>query len=163
MKAPTRGHRVSLGLKVTADIKRALDKAARASGRTQSQEAEHRIQLSYQYERALSELEQARKELWGRHEQTKKTLAEATQNDAERAFERLGYKKVLAFELGGDVWLPPGRLANLPKSGWRAVDDNTPLPTPRIIPDPEFVVNSVKAMATEIAQLKAALKKEGGK
>lgn len=42
-KAPTPGKRMSLGLKVTAEIKDRLDRAVRASGRTQSQEAEARL------------------------------------------------------------------------------------------------------------------------
>ena len=37
------GERVSLGLKVTPETKNKLDKAAKANGRTQSQEAEARI------------------------------------------------------------------------------------------------------------------------
>lgn len=47
IKAPTPGTRVSLGLKVTPEIKRRLDQAARDSGRTQSQEAELRIEQSF--------------------------------------------------------------------------------------------------------------------
>lgn len=162
MKAPARGERVSLGLKVTADIKRRLDGAARASGRTQSQEAEHRIELSYQYERALGDLEEARKKLVDDLKQLEKTFAAARQDSTERALKRSGWEKFLAPEFGGNVWLPPGR-HDFPKSGWRAPDDTTPLRPGRIITDPEFVVDAVKAMATEIAQLKAALKKEGGK
>jgi hypothetical protein len=42
-------------LKVTADIKRRIDQAARDSGRTQSQEAERRIEMSYIYEQALGD------------------------------------------------------------------------------------------------------------
>lgn len=41
------GTRVSLGLKVTADIKTRIDEAAQSSGRTQSQEAEYRLQRSF--------------------------------------------------------------------------------------------------------------------
>ena len=51
-KKPERGKRISLGLKVTAETKRRIDLGARASGRTQSQEAEHRIELPYHLERA---------------------------------------------------------------------------------------------------------------
>jgi uncharacterized protein (DUF1778 family) len=40
MNPPKPGKRVSLGLKVTAEVKQRIDKAAQASGRTQSQEAE---------------------------------------------------------------------------------------------------------------------------
>lgn len=50
------GQRASLGLKVTAEIKQQLDAAAQASGRTQSQEAEARLERSFQNERLLPEL-----------------------------------------------------------------------------------------------------------
>jgi|RhiMetdeSRZDD1v2_1073273.scaffolds.fasta_scaffold1991056_2 hypothetical protein len=46
-KAPKSGERVPLGLRVTADIKRKLDAAAEKSGRSQSQEAELRIEQSF--------------------------------------------------------------------------------------------------------------------
>lgn len=45
------GKRVSLGLKVTPDIKNKLDAAARANGRTQSQEAEARLERSFDDDR----------------------------------------------------------------------------------------------------------------
>jgi hypothetical protein len=155
MKAPVSGKRVSLGLKVTADIKRRLDAAARASGRTQSQEAEHRIELSYRYERAL-----------GDHEQAKKMLTEMEQDNAENVLSRLGWRTVLAFGLGGNVWLPPGRLIG-EQSGW--ADPNKPSPPltpPKIIPDPELV-KILKALEDVIDHavdraVKAALNKEGG-
>jgi len=41
------GKKVSLGLKVTPTIKDQLDRAARASGRTQSQEAEYRLEQTF--------------------------------------------------------------------------------------------------------------------
>jgi hypothetical protein len=47
MVEPQSGERVSLGLKVTADIKSRIDTAAKASGRTQSQEAELRLERSF--------------------------------------------------------------------------------------------------------------------
>ncbi len=53
LKEPEPGKRVSLGLKVTADIKRRIDGAAREKGRTQSQEAEFRLQQSFSEEDAL--------------------------------------------------------------------------------------------------------------
>lgn len=49
-KAAEPGKRVSLGLKVTADIKHRLDEATKVSGRTQSQEAELRIEQSFALE-----------------------------------------------------------------------------------------------------------------
>jgi hypothetical protein len=55
-KEPVPGTRHSLGLKVTADIKARLDKAARESGRTQSQEAEARLERSFDRADLLSEV-----------------------------------------------------------------------------------------------------------
>ena len=52
-KAPVKGKRVSLGLKVTAEVKRHIDAAAKASGRTQSQEAEILIEKALAYDRML--------------------------------------------------------------------------------------------------------------
>jgi TraY domain len=53
-KAPEGNERVMLGLRVTADIKRRLDAAAAASGRSQSQEAELRIERSFEGEDAFT-------------------------------------------------------------------------------------------------------------
>lgn len=50
------GERVSLGLRVTADIKRRLDAAAEASGRSQSQEAEFRLERSFDRQGLLEEV-----------------------------------------------------------------------------------------------------------
>ena len=49
------GKRASLGLKVTPQIKERLDRAAGESGRTQSQEAEVRLERSFNREDLLSE------------------------------------------------------------------------------------------------------------
>lgn len=49
-KQPPPGKRASLGLKVTAETKRRIEAAARASGRTQSQEAEYRLEWSFEIE-----------------------------------------------------------------------------------------------------------------
>ena len=51
------GERVSLGLKVTAHVKRRLRASALISGRSLSQEAEHRIELSYVYEAFLGNID----------------------------------------------------------------------------------------------------------
>ncbi len=51
-----KGERMSLGLKVTPEIKNKLDAAAKANGRTQSQEAEARIEQTF---RGADYLEQA--------------------------------------------------------------------------------------------------------
>ncbi len=46
-KPPVPGERVSLGLRVTANMKMKLDQAAAESGRSQSQEAELRLEQSF--------------------------------------------------------------------------------------------------------------------
>ena len=56
LKSPTPGTRMSLGLKVTAETKARLDKAARETGRTQSQEAELRLQRSFEREDLLPQV-----------------------------------------------------------------------------------------------------------
>ena len=55
-KQPTPGSRASLGLKVTDEIKQRLDMAAKASGRTQSQEAEARLERTFRDEDLLPQL-----------------------------------------------------------------------------------------------------------
>lgn len=52
-RTPKQGERVPLGLRVTADLKRALDRAATLSGRSQSQEAELRLERSLYDEKLL--------------------------------------------------------------------------------------------------------------
>ena len=49
-KPPKSGDRVSLGLRVTADVKARLDAVAGANGRSQSQEAELRLEQSFKDE-----------------------------------------------------------------------------------------------------------------
>jgi hypothetical protein len=49
-KPPKPGARVSLGLRVTSEIKEKLDAAARRTGRSQSQEAEIRLERSFERE-----------------------------------------------------------------------------------------------------------------
>jgi TraY domain len=55
-KPPTEGERVSLGLRVTADVKRKLDEAAAKSGRSQSQEAELRLERSFERDQLFAEI-----------------------------------------------------------------------------------------------------------
>lgn len=54
-KPPSPGTRASLGLKVTAQTKERIEAAARQSGRTQSQEAEWRLERSLDREDLLSD------------------------------------------------------------------------------------------------------------
>jgi hypothetical protein len=93
MKQPPRGTRVSLGLKVGADVKRRIDSAARASGRTQSQEAEHLIERALQYDRML--------------EAMRTTLADMERGSVETALYRLGYTPIRNAD-GKKLWAEPG-------------------------------------------------------
>ena len=54
-KAPVEGERVSLGFRVTADIKRRLEEAAVKKGRSLSQESEFRLEHSFDTESMLLE------------------------------------------------------------------------------------------------------------
>jgi hypothetical protein len=55
-RAPVPGERVSWGLKVTGEIKQRLDAVARANGRTQSQEAEVRLEQSFRTQDLLPQV-----------------------------------------------------------------------------------------------------------
>src|SRR4051794_14645318 len=55
-KAAKPGTKASLGLKVTAAIKARLEKEASTNGRTQSQEAEVRIERSFERQSLLAEV-----------------------------------------------------------------------------------------------------------
>ena len=79
-KSPTPGTRVSLGLKVTPNIKRLLDGAAASSGRTQSQEAEMMIERCLTYDQTLEAMHT--------------TLADMQKDNVEAALRRLGYTPV---------------------------------------------------------------------
>lgn len=55
-KAAEPGRKVSLGLKVTPAIKDRLEQSAHEAGRTQSQEAEYRLERSFDRQNLLNEL-----------------------------------------------------------------------------------------------------------
>jgi hypothetical protein len=55
-RAPVAGERVSLGLRVTAELKLRLDSAAAAAGRSQSQEAELRLEQSFERQALLPQI-----------------------------------------------------------------------------------------------------------
>jgi hypothetical protein len=52
-RPPSPGERVPLGLRVTKELKARLDRAAEASGRSQSQEAEFRLESTFNAENAV--------------------------------------------------------------------------------------------------------------
>jgi hypothetical protein len=59
LKKPKRGARNPLGLRVTAELKNKLDRAAALSGRSQSQEAELRLEHSFQREQTFDQFLEA--------------------------------------------------------------------------------------------------------
>ena len=54
IKSPREGERVGLSFRVTPDLKRQLTEAAARNGRGQSQEAEFRLEKSFEQERLYS-------------------------------------------------------------------------------------------------------------
>jgi hypothetical protein len=143
MKTPRGNRRAPLGLKVTAKIKRHIDAAAKATGRTQSQEAERRIEMSYSYERVL-----------GEHQAARAKLGQMRLGETEKVLRDLGWCRVADVRWGGHIWLPPGRL-EVQKSGWVDPNDQTPLAPPKLHPDPAFVDALgaiVEAVATKLKE-----------
>ena len=137
-RTPTKTRTPVIAGRVPESLHRQIKEATKKSGRSMSDELAYRAAMSFQWEAALGEFEQAEKRLAELHEQTRKTFAEATQYNVERELERLGWAKFTDVRYRGHVWLEPGR-HDFPKSGWRSVDDNTPLRPAQIIPEPEFV------------------------
>ena len=137
--------------RVPQSLHRQIKEAAKKSGRTMSDELAYRTRMSFAWEATLGEYEQARKRLMDMYERDRKTFAEATQADTERELERLGWAKILDLRRSGHVWLPPGR-HDFPKSGWRDPNDNTPPPTGRIIPEPEFLKAVAEPKTREVVE-----------
>jgi hypothetical protein len=147
-KPPARtAKRIKLGLVVSAEIKRQLDKAAKDSGLSQSQEAERRIEMSYNYERVL-----------GEHQAALAKLGQMRLGETEKVLRDLGWGSVVEPRWGGRIWLRPGRLQT-EQTRWVDPNDHTPLAPPRIVPDPEFV----QAIARPIIEaIKAGLEQGRG-
>src|SRR5262245_13080869 len=98
-KAPARrAKRIKLGLVVSAEIKRQLDKTAKDSGLSQSQEAERRIAASFDYETLFGPLNEAADR-----------AREIATGKVEAALGRAGWRKLFEPRYGGDVWVSPGR------------------------------------------------------
>ena len=109
-QAPPRKQRVSLGLKVTSEIKHLIDSTARASGRTQSQEAEYLIELALNYRRALGEFE-------SRKEALRNQQREIERGNIEVVLRRLNWQKRHDPKTGQISWIPPDQ-HGLPPSGF---------------------------------------------
>jgi hypothetical protein len=92
MKPPAKGKRISLGLKVTAELKNDLDKLAAKSGRTQSQEAERLIELALRFDELL--------------EGMRADVRRIRDGNVEAAFRAAGYTPVHSPH--GKIWVPKG-------------------------------------------------------
>ena len=91
-----KGQRVSLGLKVRAEVKALVDREALKTGRTQSQEAELLIERCLQYDRTLAAM--------------RMTLADMEKGSVEAALFRLGYTPIRTIKDGKayKLWAEPG-------------------------------------------------------
>jgi hypothetical protein len=98
-KARTPGKRASLGLKVTDEIKERLDGAAKANGRTQSQEAETRLERSFRNEDLLPQL------LDLAYGPETAGLLMVIGECVERATAHIGYSDMASLERGGGEWI----------------------------------------------------------
>jgi hypothetical protein len=104
-KAPKKGKRAPLSLLVRAEVKQLVDERAKASGRTQSQEAEAMIERCLTYDQTMAAIGT--------------TLAEMEKGNVESFLWRRGFTPIrpsgkdglpLAKEGGGywTVWAEPG-------------------------------------------------------
>jgi hypothetical protein len=92
-KTPTT-KRVSLGLKVSEEIKRLIDSLAQASGRTQSQEAEYLIERALQYDRTMASM--------------RTTLEKIEHDSIEAALYRKGWRPTRYLHTDKKMWAEPG-------------------------------------------------------
>ena len=104
--------RVSLGLKVTTETKRVIEALALASGRTQSQEAEHLIERALQFDEAMKS--------------TRTTLESLETAHVEGVLARKGWKLIHMTDQHGraaDLWAPPGHQWNPWSTGFISDDE----------------------------------------
>lgn len=90
MKPPAEGKRVSLGLKVTAQVKAHIDAVAQESGRTQSQEAERLIERALHYDQILEDM--------------RTTVQKIKDGNIEAALRAAGYRSLHSPH--GKIWVP---------------------------------------------------------
>jgi len=97
IKPPVEGERIPLSLRVTAKLKRDLEQAS--AGRSLSQEAERRLEMSFEWERAFGDAQS-----WLR--KSKSEVNQVERGNTEAALRRLGWQRVMS--PGGYIWVPPG-------------------------------------------------------
>jgi len=98
-KAPKAGKRAPLSLIVRAEVKALVDERAKASGRTQSQEAEIMIERCLTYDQTLEAMQT--------------TLADMQKDSVEATLRRLGYTPMRVPNEGQPdrpwkLWAEPG-------------------------------------------------------
>jgi hypothetical protein len=89
-KQPKKGKRAPLSLLVRAEIKRLVDERAKASGRTQSQEAEMLIERCLTYDQTM--------------EAMRTNLAQMEKGSVEATLWRLGYRPVRTVSEDQKIW-----------------------------------------------------------
>ena len=109
MKAPSPGKRTTLSLMVSPDLKQRVEEAARASGRTQSTEAEQLILQGLAVRDVLGVVGMS--------------VPEIARRQAETNFRARGY--TVMHDRHGDNWLPPGHPAATPSSGFITAEEET--------------------------------------
>jgi len=96
---PHEGARVHLGFRVTPELKRRLEEMATRTGRSQSQEAERRLEMSFEWERALGGFEEWKT----KHGEELKAIE---LGNYQAALHRGGWQRVHTPK--GNVWVEPG-------------------------------------------------------
>lgn len=96
-RPPTYRKRFALGLRVTESTKLHIEAAAKASGRTQSQEAERLIEQALVPYRVL--------------EAMKETIAKIERGGLDQAFREAGYTKTRTGPGNSEAWVRSDRLA----------------------------------------------------
>jgi hypothetical protein len=93
----------SMTIRVLDRLREKLEEAARASGRSVSEEAAHRMMLSFALETELRDHADIRKE---------------TDDTLMAVMVRRGWGKIVDPRYGGAVYIPPGQVAGIPQSGF---------------------------------------------
>lgn len=104
-KEPAPGKRAPLSLLVRSEIKKLVDERARASGRTQSQEAEAMIERCLAYDQTM--------------EAMRTNLADMQKDSVDASLFRLGYTPIREIRDGKawKLWAEPG-FPGLERSGF---------------------------------------------
>jgi hypothetical protein len=106
-RPPKYGKRFALGLRVTAETKQAIEAAAKATGRTQSQQAEDMLERCRTYDALM--------------EGMRTTVEQVTKGRIEQAFREAGYTETRSGPGGTIAWVLTASLAK--HSGFKPEDE----------------------------------------